>query len=191
LKLVASDGGLAAILWPNDDPGRVRLGVPVEGDAHPVLLETERQLREYFDGTRKVFDLELDFNGTEFQRKVWSALLTIPYGETRSYAQIARQIGSPDAVRAVGAANGRNPISIIAPCHRVIGSNGKLTGFAGGLETKAFLLELEGPQRSLPQPPLPPPDGPNILQAGDSHARRHSSSLPHALGSRVRAGGER
>jgi methylated-DNA-[protein]-cysteine S-methyltransferase len=150
LKLVATDAGLAAILWPNDDPARVRLGEPVESDTHPVLLETERQLREYFDGRRKVFDLKLDFSGTQFQRQVWEALLTIPYGETRSYAQIARQIGRPDAVRAVGAANGRNPISIVTPCHRVIGSSGKLTGFAGGLETKAFLLALEGPQPQLP-----------------------------------------
>lgn len=157
LKLVASDAGLAAILWPNDDPARVRLGVPIEDDAHPVLLETERQLLEYFDGRRKAFDLKLDFNGTGFQRAVWAALLTIPYGETRSYAQIARQIGRPDAVRAVGAANGRNPISIVAPCHRVIGSTGKLTGFAGGLETKAFLLALEGPQPQLPAPGERPP----------------------------------
>lgn len=149
LKLVASDAGLVAILWPNDDPARVRLGEPVESDTHPVLTETERQLREYFDGHRKAFDLKLDFSGTDFQRKVWHALLTIPYGETRSYAQIAKQIGSPEAVRAVGAANGRNPISIVAPCHRVIGSNGKLTGFAGGLETKAFLLTLEGPQAGM------------------------------------------
>jgi methylated-DNA-[protein]-cysteine S-methyltransferase len=149
LKLVASDAGLAAILWQNDDPGRVRLGAPIERNDHPVLLEAERQLREYFDGRRKAFELPLDFNGTEFQRKVWAALLTIPYGETRSYAQIARQIGRPEAVRAVGAANGRNPISIVAPCHRVIGSTGKLTGFAGGLETKAFLLAHEGPQREL------------------------------------------
>jgi methylated-DNA-[protein]-cysteine S-methyltransferase len=151
LKLVASDAGLAAILWPNDDPARVRLGetiaVDFRGDSHPVLLEGERQLREYFNGSRKAFDLKLDFIGTAFQQKVWAALLTIPYGETRSYAQIARQIGKPDAVRAVGAANGKNPLSIIAPCHRVIGSSGKLTGFAGGLATKAFLLELERPQR--------------------------------------------
>jgi len=165
LKIVASDAGLAAILWPNDDPARVRLGQPVESEMHPVLLETERQLREYFDGRRRTFDLKLDFSGTEFQRKVWSALLTIPYGETRSYLQIARQIGSPDAVRAVGAANGKNPISIVAPCHRVIGSNGKLTGFAGGLETKAFLLALEGPQRELAAAGWPRADAPNMLSA--------------------------
>jgi methylated-DNA-[protein]-cysteine S-methyltransferase len=149
LRLVASDAGLAAILWPNDDPARVPLGAVVANAAHPVLLEAERQLTEYFERRRRVFDLKLDFSGTEFQRQVWTALLTIPYGETRSYAQIARQIGRPDAVRAVGAANGKNPISIVAPCHRVIGSSGQLTGFAGGLETKAFLLGLEGPQRRL------------------------------------------
>ena len=149
LTLVASDAGLAAILWENDDPNRVRLGEPIPRDDHPMLIEAERQLREYFDGRRTKFDLQLDFTGTEFQKRVWSALLTIPYGETRSYAQIARQIGRPEAVRAVGAANGKNPLSIVAPCHRVIGSSGALTGFAGGLETKAFLLEHEGPQTRL------------------------------------------
>ena len=144
LKLVASDDGLAAILWENDNPRRVRLDIVAEDENHPVLRETERQLGEYFAGQRKAFDVALDFAGTAFQKKVWAALLTIPFGETRSYAQIARQIGSPKAVRAVGAANGKNPISIIAPCHRVIGSSGTLTGFAGGLETKAHLLGLEG-----------------------------------------------
>jgi methylated-DNA-[protein]-cysteine S-methyltransferase len=144
LKLVASNDGLAAVLWENDRPGRVRLNIVGEDSSHPVLLETERQLKDYFAGRRKAFDLKLDFAGTEFQKKVWAALLTIPFGETRSYAQIASQIGAPKAVRAVGAANGRNPISIIAPCHRVIGSSGELTGFAGGLEVKAQLLGLEG-----------------------------------------------
>lgn len=100
-------------------------------------------MKEYFDGTRQSFSLDLDFAGTEFQKKVWHALLTIPHGQTRSYGQIAKQVGSPKALRAVGAAIGKNPISIIAPCHRVIGSTGKLTGFAGGLETKARLLALE------------------------------------------------
>jgi methylated-DNA-[protein]-cysteine S-methyltransferase len=145
LTLVASDKGLAAILWENDAPDRVRLGELVESKDHPILLEAERQLGRYFAGELKKFTVKLDFaTGTEFQRKVWRALITIPFGETRSYAQIAGQIGHPTAVRAVGAANGRNPISIIAPCHRVIGSNGKLTGFAGGLEAKALLLGLEG-----------------------------------------------
>jgi methylated-DNA-[protein]-cysteine S-methyltransferase len=144
LTLVASNDGLAAILWENDSPRRVPLDITTRDDAHPLLTETERQLNEYFAGRRKSFDLRLDFVGTEFQKKVWRALLTIPYGETRSYAQIAEQIGNPPAVRAVGAANGRNPISIVTPCHRVIGSNGTLTGFAGGMAAKALLLELEG-----------------------------------------------
>lgn len=143
LKLVASDNGLCAVLWENDDPARVKLGEMMEDANHPVLVEAEKQLQEYFAGSRTAFALKLDFAGTEFQQKVWNALLTIPFGETRSYAQIAQQIGSPAAVRAVGAANGKNPVSIIAPCHRVIGSNGKLTGFAGGLEAKACLLGIE------------------------------------------------
>ena len=144
LTLVATDAGLAAILWENDRPSRVRLNIQAEDAAHPVLKETERQLAEYFAGKRKAFALKLDVDGTPFQQKVWNALLTIPFGETRSYADIATQIGSPNAVRAVGAANGRNPVSIITPCHRVIGSSGHLTGFAAGLEIKARLLALEG-----------------------------------------------
>lgn len=144
LKLVGSDDGLAAILWDNDRPGRVPLSIIAEDANHPVLVETERQLREYFFGERQTFDLQLDFAGTDFQQKVWQALLAIPFGETRTYSQIAVGIGSAKAVRAVGAANGRNPISIIAPCHRVIGSAGDLRGFAGGLERKAYLLRLEG-----------------------------------------------
>jgi methylated-DNA-[protein]-cysteine S-methyltransferase len=143
LTLVANERGLAAVLWEGDDPKRVPLGPLHENPSHPLLAEAERQLQQYFDGRREVFELRLDFTGTEFQKQVWEALLTIPFGETRSYAQVAQQIGNPTAVRAVGAANGKNPISIIAPCHRVIGSNGKLTGFAGGMEAKAFLLKLE------------------------------------------------
>ncbi len=148
LKLVASERGLAAILWENDDPKRVRLGPLAEDKNHPVLLETERQLNEYFAGKRQRFSVTFDCAGTEFQKKVWQALAAIPFGETRSYAGIAKQIGRPKAVRAVGAANGKNPISIIVPCHRVIGSNGKLTGFAGGLPTKEALLKLEAEKRS-------------------------------------------
>lgn len=143
LQLIASEKGLAAILWEGDNPKRVRVSSPQELNNHPILVETENQLKAYFAGKLTQFSLQLDFVGTEFQKKVWHALITIPFGETRSYGQIARQIGNPKAVRAVGAANGKNPISIIAPCHRVIGSNGKLTGFAGGLETKAYLLQLE------------------------------------------------
>lgn len=144
LKLVGSDDGLAAILWDKDRPNRVPLLIVAEDENHPVLLEAERQLREYFAGERQAFDLPLDFSGTEFQRKVWQALLAIPFGETRTYSQIAAEIGAAKAIRAVGAANGRNPISIIAPCHRVIGSAGDLRGFAGGLERKVYLLQLEG-----------------------------------------------
>ncbi|AZE53857.1 Methylated-DNA--protein-cysteine methyltransferase [Pseudomonas synxantha] len=143
LTLVAREGKLSAILWEAERANRVRLGELIESNHNPVLLETERQLREYFAGTRNRFELELDFTGTDFQKQVWQALLSIPFGETRSYSQIAQQIGNPKAVRAVGAANGRNPISIIAPCHRVVGASGGLTGFAGGLEAKQYLLTLE------------------------------------------------
>jgi methylated-DNA-[protein]-cysteine S-methyltransferase len=143
LKLVASDKGLVAILWEKDNPRRVPLSNLVENDQHPVLVETQRQLEEYFAGKRKSFSIALDMRGTRFQKEVWEALLAIPYGETRSYGQLAKQLGKPRATRAVGAANGRNPVSIIVPCHRVIGSSGKLTGFAGGLEAKAHLLSLE------------------------------------------------
>jgi methylated-DNA-[protein]-cysteine S-methyltransferase len=143
LKLVASDKGLVAILWENDSPRRVRLSELVANEKHPVLVETEHQLDEYFAGKRKAFSVPFDMRGTRFQQDVWAALLAIPFGETRSYGQLAKQLGNPRASRAVGAANGKNPVSIIVPCHRVIGSSGKLTGFAGGLDTKAHLLNLE------------------------------------------------
>ena len=143
LKLVASSSGLAAVLWENDDPKRVRLGPTSEDATDAILIEARRQLKAYFAGDLKVFTLRLDFRGTDFQKSVWEALLTIPFGETRSYSDIAHQIAQPKASRAVGAANGRNPISIIAPCHRVIGSNGALTGFAGGIAAKEYLLRLE------------------------------------------------
>lgn len=143
LTLLASDIGLVAILWENDRPGRVPLGESVDRRDHPILVETTRQLTAYFAGALTAFTVPLDMRGTEFQKSVWAALLTIPYGETRSYGELARQIGRPGASRAVGAANGRNPVSIIAPCHRVIGRNGGLTGFAGGLEAKRLLLDLE------------------------------------------------
>ncbi|WP_180124352.1 methylated-DNA--[protein]-cysteine S-methyltransferase [Acinetobacter sp. YH12097] len=143
LKLVAHETALVAVLWENENPNRVRLAALVEDRQHPILLKTAQQLNEYFAGKRQQFDLPLDFEGTEFQQQVWQALLTIPFGETRSYKQIAEQIGNVKAVRAVGAANGKNPISIIAPCHRVVGVNGKLVGFAGGLENKEILLKIE------------------------------------------------
>jgi len=146
LRLVASDTGLVAVLWENDSPTRVRVGETMESPTHPLLIEAARQLDEYFAGARTVFDLELDFVGTEFQESVWSALLAIPFGETRTYQQLATAIGKPTAARAVGAANGRNPISIVVPCHRLVGFNGRLTGFAGGLENKQYLLTLESRQ---------------------------------------------
>ena len=111
--------------------------------------DIRRQLQEYFDGKRREFDVTLSLEGTEFQRRVWAALREIPYGETVSYGDIARRIDNPRAVRAVGAANGRNPIPIIVPCHRVIGSHGDLTGFGGGLDTKEALLRLEAENTSL------------------------------------------
>lgn len=145
LRLAATVDGLAAIQWENEGrPNRIRSRVEAADSRHEVLVETERQLAEYFAGRRRVFSLSLDCEGTPFQHEVWSALRTIPFGETRSYSQIARDIGRPEAVRAVGAANGRNPVPIVTPCHRVIGASGKLTGFGGGLEAKAWLLELEG-----------------------------------------------
>ena len=143
LKLVAHDQALVAVMWDNEDHKRVRLAELIEDCQHPMLLRVKQQLEQYFAGQRQQFDLPLDFQGTDFQQQVWQALLTIPYGEKRSYKDIAVQIGNEKAVRAVGAANGRNPISIIAPCHRVIGSSGALVGFAGGLDKKQILLSLE------------------------------------------------
>lgn len=143
LRLIASETGLCAVLWENDRPGRVRLPAVVEETSHPVLREAERQLSAYLAGRLRRFALPLDIVGSDFQMAVWTALTTIPFGETRSYGAIAAQIGHPKAMRAVGAANGCNPLSIVVPCHRVVGATGKLTGFAGGLEVKARLLDLE------------------------------------------------
>ena len=143
LTLVANDHALIAVLWENDDPNRVKLAELNQNLDHSILKETEKQLIEYFAGQRTQFNLPLEFQGTTFQKSVWSALLNIPFGETRTYKEIAESIGNVKAVRAVGAANGKNPISIIAPCHRVIGANGKLVGFAGGLDNKQILLKLE------------------------------------------------
>lgn len=143
LTLIARDAGLSAVLWENDDPKRVRVGELIAAPEHPVLIQAERELGEYFAGERTSFSVPIDATGTVFQKKAWAALLTIPYGETRSYGALARELGNPKASRAVGAANGRNPLSIIVPCHRAVGSDGALTGFAGGLEAKRYLLALE------------------------------------------------
>ena len=141
LRLVSNGDGLTSIEFPG------RHGIIEEGDNQvmdPVLTAAAEQLSEYFAGTRNHFKLPLNPGGTTFQQTVWSALAEIPYGQLRSYKDIAEAIGKPKAVRAVGAANGRNPLPIVVPCHRVIGSDGSLTGFAGGLPAKTRLLTLEG-----------------------------------------------
>ena len=143
LLLAASDAGLHAIEFAENRHPVKRSIDWQEGD-YPLLARAHLQLDEYFAGTRHVFDLPLSPQGTDFQRKVWNTLASIPYGQTISYAQLAQRIGKPSAMRAVGAANGRNPLPIVLPCHRVIGADGSLTGFGGGLPTKQFLLQLEG-----------------------------------------------
>lgn len=145
-RTIASPFGLLTLAEENGKITALHFGGNAANDASPVLDEAETQLREYFAGTRKSFDLPLAPAGTPFQRAVWDALCAIPYGETRTYAQIAAAIGSPKACRAVGMANNRNPIAIFIPCHRVIGANGSLTGYAGGLDIKKALLALEGAQ---------------------------------------------
>lgn len=146
LSLVASERGLRAVLWPLDrseaQAGRVRLGRQIRRST-PVLDEAERQLHEYFDGTRMVFDLPLDLCGTEFQQQVWLGLADVGFGKTRTYGEQAQRLGRPTATRAVAAANGKNPLSIVLPCHRIIGADGSLTGFAGGIDVKAQLLDHE------------------------------------------------
>ena len=143
LTLVASERGLRAVIFESEKSERRFEGALTDDPRHPVLVDTVDQLEAYFAGDLKEFDLPLDLVGTEFQLLAWRALATIPYGETVSYAEQARRIGRPSAVRAVGAANGRNPVPVVLPCHRVIGSNGSLTGFGGGVDTKARLLDLE------------------------------------------------
>ena len=140
LRLVSKDCKLARVEF--QDQHNIQASERLESNS--ILDCAARQLREYFAGKRQYFELALDPCGTAFQQEVWTSLQTIPFGEVRSYRDIAHEVGRPKAVRAVGAANGRNPIPIIVPCHRVIGSDGSLTGFAGGLETKKLLLQLEG-----------------------------------------------
>jgi methylated-DNA-[protein]-cysteine S-methyltransferase len=138
LRLAASEAGIRSIEF---SPDRAIEGH--KNSHHPLLAEAERQLLAYFAGDLRDFDLPLDMAGTPFQQRVWRALLKIPYGRTRSYSEIARGIGAPSAVRAVGAANGANPIAIVVPCHRVIGASGSLVGYGGGLPLKQRLLALE------------------------------------------------
>jgi methylated-DNA-[protein]-cysteine S-methyltransferase len=144
LTFVASDTGLRAVLWPNERPGRVVFAEPlVENPDHPVLVAAMTQMGEYFAGARTTFEIPLDLRGTPFQVKAWRSLAGIPYGTTSTYAEQAARLGDAKKARAVGAANGRNPVSIVLPCHRVVGADGSLTGFAGGLDTKRYLLALE------------------------------------------------
>jgi methylated-DNA-[protein]-cysteine S-methyltransferase len=144
IRLLASEGVLTGLYWPNRSPT-----TPVEARRVPVLEETARQLDEYFRGRRTDFDLPMRMDGTPFQRAVWALLPQIPFGETCTYGDIAARLGAPNAVRAVGAANGSNPISIIVPCHRVIGAGGKLTGYGGGLPAKRWLLAHEAGRSGL------------------------------------------
>lgn len=142
LTIVATDVGVRAVLWPDDD-GRVPIADTKAAPEHPIIVAAVTQLEQYFAGDREEFDVPLDAVGTEFQRSAWDALRTIPFGTTVSYGEQAGRMGDRRKARAVGAANGKNPISIIVPCHRVVGANGALTGFAGGVDTKAWLLEHE------------------------------------------------
>jgi methylated-DNA-[protein]-cysteine S-methyltransferase len=147
LRVMASQAAVVGVYLPESTDAPV---VPAREVAnHPLLDRAAAQLAEYFAGTRTVFDLPLAPSGTPFQRRVWQELCTIPYGATTSYGAIATAIGAPSASRAVGAANGRNPISIVVPCHRVIGASGQLTGYGGGLPVKRWLLDHEQRQRSL------------------------------------------
>ena len=147
LTLVASDVGLSMILFENEDSADIDAALD---HSDPVLRATAAQLGEYFAGERREFDLPLDLEGTDFQKEAWLALADVPYGETTSYGDQARAIGRPGAFRAVGAANGKNPVPIVLPCHRIVGADGSLTGFSGGLDIKQQLLVHEQKQQSLP-----------------------------------------
>ena len=149
LTLIGSDRGLRAVLWPVERDGRVTFDEEIEPGDHPVLSKTADQLTEYLEGERSSFDIQLDLVGSDFQIEVWNALCTIPHGQTRSYGELADALNRPGAARAVGAATGRNPVSIVVPCHRLVGSSGKLTGFAGGLDAKRWLLRHEADDQSL------------------------------------------
>jgi methylated-DNA-[protein]-cysteine S-methyltransferase len=151
LTLVAADGVLSGLYFPGHwyPPGRGTLGARSEQGFEPA----ERQLTEYFAGERTTFDLPTRLAGDEFQRRIWELIDRIPYGETTTYGELAAELGDPTLARRVGAAVGRNPLSVIVPCHRVVGKDGKLTGYAGGLERKRFLLDLEAPAAALAPAP--------------------------------------
>ncbi len=150
LTVVASHRGVRYITFAEDAHPKSYVGMDVHDDSeHPVVASALMQLREYFAGDRTSFDLPLDLQGTEFQVDAWNALAKIPFGSTVSYAQQAASIGRPKATRAIGSANGRNPVVIVLPCHRVVGADGSLTGFGGGLHVKSWLLDLEKQKSDL------------------------------------------
>jgi methylated-DNA-[protein]-cysteine S-methyltransferase len=164
LTLVASDRGLRAVLWPKVSPRRAGISPrPRRDPEHPILRKTMHQLDEYFAGSRTSFDLPLDLEGTRFQLAAWRSLAEIPFGATTTYSGQAAALGIPRAARAVGAANGANPVCIVLPCHRVIGADGSLTGFGGGLPVKQWLLDHEAQilaTRTIVSTPLWPPRQP-------------------------------
>ncbi|MCX6113521.1 MAG: methylated-DNA--[protein]-cysteine S-methyltransferase [Proteobacteria bacterium] len=143
LSIIVSDKGLHAVLMNAEKEYRAVLKKLKQDNNHPTVIEVKKQLNEYFAGKRKIFDLPLVMDGTEFQKKAWKQLLKIPYSKTICYSEQARRVGDVKKARAVGIANSKNPISIIVPCHRVIGKNGSLTGFGGGIENKKILIDLE------------------------------------------------
>ena len=143
LTVLASDNGVHAIAFEGDRTEQAKINFP-RAVNHPIINAAVEQLAMYFEGTLQVFDLPLDLQGTDFQKRVWKLLLDIPFGETRTYGGIARALGNAGASQAVGAANGKNPVAIVVPCHRVIGASGHLTGYAGGMDKKRFLLAHEG-----------------------------------------------
>ena len=143
LTVLVSDDGVHAIAFESDQTEQAKINFPRAAD-HPIINAAVEQLAMYFEGTLKIFDLPLDLRGTDFQKQVWKLLLEISFGETRTYGDIACTLGNVGASQAVGAANGKNPVAIVVPCHRVIGASGHLTGYAGGMEKKRFLLTHEG-----------------------------------------------
>ena len=143
LTVLASDNGVHAIAFEGDRTEQAKINLP-RAVNHPIINATAEQLAMYFEGTLKIFDLPLDLRGTNFQKRVWKLLLEIPFGQTRTYRDIACALGNAGASQAVGAANGKNPVAIVVPCHRVIGTSGHLTGYAGGMDKKRLLLTHEG-----------------------------------------------
>ena len=143
LTVLASENGVHAIAFGSDRTEQAKTNLP-RAVNHPIINAAVEQLAMYFDGKLKVFDLPLNLRGTDFQKRVWKLLLEIPFGETRTYGDIALALGNAGASQAVGAANGKNPVAIVVPCHRVIGASGHLTGYAGGMDKKKFLLTHEG-----------------------------------------------